>query len=63
MRAAIFVVSNPYYAITGDDGSYEIADIPPGTYTVNTWHELGGAVSERVTVPLGSVVAWNHKLK
>jgi len=63
MRAAIFVVSNPYYAITGDDGSYEIADVPPGTYTVNTWHELAGAVSERVTVPPGGVVAWDHKLK
>jgi len=63
MRAAIFVASNPYYAITGDDGSYEIADVPPGTYTVHTWHELAGPVSEQVTVPPGGVVAWNHKLR
>jgi len=63
MRAAIFVASNPYFAITGDDGSYEIADVPPGTYTVNTWHELAGPVSEQLTVPAGGVVAWNHKLR
>jgi len=63
MRAAIFVASNPYYAITGDDGSYEIADVPPGTYVVNTWHELAGPVSEPLTVPAGGVVAWNHKLR
>lgn len=63
MRAAIFVAQNPYYAITAEDGSYEIADVPPGTYTVNTWHELAGPVSDQVTVTPGGAVSWNHKVK
>ena len=63
MRAAIFVASNPYYAITGESGSYEITDVPAGTYTVNTWHEAAGSVSQRVTVVPGGVSAWNQKIR
>jgi len=32
------VVDNPYYAITDQDGPFTISDIPPGTYTLSTWH-------------------------
>ncbi len=32
------VVENPYYAITTQDGQFEISDIPPGTYTLTAWH-------------------------
>jgi Carboxypeptidase regulatory-like domain len=32
------VVDNPYYAITTEDGRFEISDIPPGTYTLSVWH-------------------------
>jgi hypothetical protein len=63
MRAAIFVASNPYYAITADDGTFEIPNVPPGIYTINTWHEAAGPVAERVTVPDRGAVAWNHKLR
>ncbi|GJL59083.1 MAG: hypothetical protein NPIRA03_19400 [Nitrospirales bacterium] len=31
-------VDNPYYDITGVDGSFEIDDIPPGEYTLSAWH-------------------------
>ena len=30
MLAHVFVADNPYYAMTGEDGSFSIADIPPG---------------------------------
>lgn len=35
-----FAVKNPYYALSAKDGSYSIADIPPGTYKVQIWHPM-----------------------
>jgi plastocyanin len=37
MNAYIFGVENPYYAVTGEDGSFTIGDVPPGSYTVKMW--------------------------
>ena len=39
MNAYVHAVSNPYFAVTGNDGQYSIADIPPGKYTLEVWHE------------------------
>lgn len=38
MESWALVVDNPYYAITDQDGRFEIGDIPPGTYRVTIWH-------------------------
>ncbi|MBI4400492.1 MAG: carboxypeptidase regulatory-like domain-containing protein [Nitrospirae bacterium] len=44
-------VENPYYAVTGQDGSFTISDIPPGTYRVLVWHpQIGGAKEYTVTI-------------
>lgn len=51
MTAYIGVVDHPYYAVTGDDGSFRIENIPPGDYVVETWHEEYGAQTQNVTVP------------
>ncbi len=32
------VVENPYYAITKEDGLFEMTDVPPGEYTLTVWH-------------------------
>ena len=32
------VIKNPYYAITKEDGKFEISDIPPGEYFLKVWH-------------------------
>ena len=39
MSAVILVVPTPYFAVTGADGSFTIADVPPGTYSLAAWHE------------------------
>ena len=39
MRAWIFVAGNPYYALTGEDGTFTIGDIPAGKYKYEVWHE------------------------
>ncbi len=37
MHAYILVLDNPYFATTADDGSFEIAGIPNGSYTLRAW--------------------------
>ncbi len=50
MRAYIGVVSHPFFAVTGEDGSYTIKGLPPGTYTLEVWHEKYGVKDVQVTV-------------
>ncbi len=39
MYGYIVVVSTPYFAVTGADGSFDIKDVPPGHYTLKSWSE------------------------
>jgi hypothetical protein len=49
MSAYVVVVESPYCSLTDESGSFEITDIPPGTYQVKAWHEkLGTEVREIV---------------
>lgn len=50
MRAYIGVVAHPFFAVTGDDGSFTIKGLPPGTYTIEAWHEKFGTLEMQVTV-------------
>jgi plastocyanin len=50
MRAYIGVVSHPFFAVTGEDGTYSLKGLPPGTYTVTVWHEKYGTQDQQVTV-------------
>jgi hypothetical protein len=50
MRAWIGVVDNPYFAITGHDGRFEIPKIPAGEYTLGAWHEVLGTQEQKVKV-------------
>ena len=50
MEAFIGVQSHPYAGVTGADGSFSLADLPPGEYEIEAWHELYGTQSQTVTV-------------
>jgi hypothetical protein len=50
MEAWIYVVDNPYYAITGPDGSFTITDVPPGNYMLVASQPFTGPVQQPVTV-------------
>lgn len=50
MNGWIAVLDHPYFAITGEDGTYSIPDIPSGTYTLTAWHEKLGKKQVQVTV-------------
>jgi plastocyanin len=50
MRAYIGVVRHPFFAVTGEDGTFSIAGLPPGKYTVEAWHERYGRQTMDVIV-------------
>jgi carboxypeptidase family protein len=53
MTAFIGVMAHPFFAVTGSDGSFRIADVPPGEYTIEAWHERLGTVSRTVAIGAG----------
>lgn len=55
MVAYVGVLDHPYFAVTGPDGKFAIPDLPPGTYTVEVWHETLGTKEAVVTVEKGAV--------
>jgi hypothetical protein len=50
MRAYVHVLSHPFYAVTGDDGSFELKGVPPGKYELEALHEEYGAMTLPVEV-------------
>ena len=50
MRAYAGVVSHPFYSVTGDGGTFEIKNLPAGTYMIEAWHETYGTKTQSVTV-------------
>ncbi len=51
MSAVVVVRDNPFYAKTGQDGTFSIAGVPAGKYTLVAWHERGGERSMEIQVP------------
>lgn len=39
MNAELMVVPHPYYAVTDENGKFELTDVPPGKYLIVAWHE------------------------
>ena len=50
MNAYVGVLDHPYFAVTGNDGTYSLASLPAGTYTIEAWHEKLGATTQSVTI-------------
>jgi plastocyanin len=50
MRMYMNVVKNPFYAVSGPDGKFEIAGLPPGDYTIAFVHEKLGEQDQKVTL-------------
>jgi hypothetical protein len=50
MKAKVFVMDNPFFAVSGEDGSFSLKGLPAGTYTLEAWHEKLGTKTATVTV-------------
>jgi len=63
MEGWIYVVDNPYYAITSADGKFQITDVPPGTYTLVAVQAFTGPNQQSVTVAGGKPTNLTIELK
>jgi plastocyanin len=63
MSAYVVVLETPFFAVTGKDGSFSIAGVPPGQHTVKVWHEKVRPATAEVTVKGEEKVTLNLVLK
>ena len=57
------VVDNPYYAITGEDGTFSITEVPPGKYTLVAFQGYTGGIEIPLTVKANERVNVEAQLK
>ncbi len=50
MSMYIGVLDHPYFSVTGDDGSFRIDGLPPGTIVIEDCHEVFGIQTQSVTI-------------
>jgi len=50
MKGYVAVFKHPYFAVTAEDGSFDLRNLPPGTYTIKVWHQRLGTSTQKVTV-------------
>ena len=61
MRGWVLLLDHPYGATSGEDGSYVIDQIPPGTYMLKAWHETLGEQVTEITVTAGGTTEVNFE--
>ena len=50
MSAWVGVLDHPYFGTTAPDGRVVLGNLPPGTYTIEAWHESLGTKTQQVTI-------------
>jgi plastocyanin len=63
MEAFILALETPYFAMSDEEGSYVIKNVPPGKYTLNIWHERLKGEALEITVPKEGAVTQNFLIK
>ena len=50
MGAYCGVFNHPFFAVSNDQGTFEIKNLPPGNYVIEAWQEKYGPQTQNVTV-------------
>ena len=50
MRCYIGVFKHPYFAVSANNGSFDLKNLRPGKYTLEAWHEKFGTVVQEVII-------------
>ena len=50
MNAYAGVLDHPFFAVTSEAGDFDLQGLPPGTYTIEAWHEKLGTQTQTVTI-------------
>lgn len=61
MTAYVGVLEHPFYAVTGDDGTFSIKGLPAGDYEVEAWHEKYGVQTAKLKVGAGEAKTADFK--
>jgi len=63
MKSYIFVTDHTHWSVSGEDGSFKLEGVPPGTYKLSYWHEeLGKGKTVEITVEAGKTATIEQKL-
>ena len=62
MDAYLVPATNPYFAVTDNDGAFELDQLPAGTHTLQVWHETLGISTREVTVTADVSAVVNFEL-
>lgn len=62
MSAFIIVRDNGWFTKPSADGSFTIANVPPGSYTLKIWHERTPDFEQQITVPAGGLAGLDFSL-
>ena len=54
MFAYVTVVDSPYFSVSAKDGTFKIANVPPGKYTIEASHRKAGKVTKEIEVKEGA---------
>ena len=63
MRAFLGVTSNPFFAVTGDEGTFSIKGLPAGEYTLHAWTATFGDQQQKIAVHSGETAEANFTFK
>jgi plastocyanin len=55
MSAIVIVRDSPWYTQPQSDGTFSLAAVPAGSYTLHAWHERVPEVTRAVQVPAGGI--------
>jgi hypothetical protein len=53
MFAWVSIYDHPYFAVSAKDGSFKIANVPPGKYKIQAAHRKAGVVTQEIEVKEG----------
>ena len=59
MRAYVGVLPHPYFAVTDEDGAFDISGLPAGDYVLEAWHETLGTQTMSMTLAAGTLATAN----
>ena len=63
MNGWVGVVDNPFFAVSGADGTYTIQNLPPGDYTIEAWQEKLGTQTGKAKVDANGTATVDFKFK
>jgi len=63
MTSYVGVLEHPFFAVSGDDGTFSIKNLPAGDYEVEAWHEKFGTKTAKVKVGAGEAKTSDFSFK